>query len=207
MSVRLFAVLAGLLLLLACDDDSPTGNPATDVAWGDNQTVLIETSMGDIVIELFHDEAPITTHNFVRYVRDGFYDGLTFHRVIYGFVIQGGAFDENMDLTSSTYPPIENEAANGLQNLRGTISMARTSQVHSATSQFFINTRDNAFLDHEDDTPQGYGYAVFGRVKSGMDVVDAIESVPTGVRDGFNDVPLTPVIIERMMYRSIFTPD
>jgi len=206
MGARPGAALAVLLLLLACDVDPTAGRPPTDATWEDHNTVLIETSMGDIEIELFPIEAPVTTDNFIRYVRDGFYDGLTFHRVIENFVIQGGQFDENM-AQKSTYPPIFNEAGNGLSNLRGTIGMARTSQVHSATSQFFINTKDNPFLDHEDDTPQGYGYAVFGRVKSGMDVVDAIGSVPTGTKNGFNDVPLTPIFIDRMTYRTVFRPE
>ncbi|HEX6790063.1 MAG TPA: peptidylprolyl isomerase [Candidatus Krumholzibacteria bacterium] len=156
--------------------------------------------MGDITIELFRDDSPVTTENFIRYVQDGFYDGLIFHRVIDNFMIQGGGFDANLE-QKSTYPPIENEAGNGLSNLRGTVSMARTSVVNSATSQFFINLKDNLFLDHRDDTAPGYGYAVFGRVSSGMDVVDAIGNVPTGIMNGFNDVPVTPVVITRVSFR------
>jgi cyclophilin family peptidyl-prolyl cis-trans isomerase len=153
--------------------------------------------MGDFEIELFREEAPVSTDNFVRYVNSGFHDGLIIHRVIANFMIQGGMFDENLEQKLATYPPIQNEAGNGLQNLRGTISMARTSDPQSATSSFFINTKDNPFLDHKDNTPQGFGYAVFGRVISGMDVVDAIGVVPTGTMNGLNDVPLTPVSSRR----------
>ena len=195
-------ILAAALLVISCDDDALVGGSSSDF-WPTMQTdtVLVETSMGDITIELFRADAPITTDNFTRYVQDGFYDGLIFHRVIDNFMIQGGGFDAGLNQKPATYPPITNEAGNGLSNLRGTIGMARTNVVNSATSQFFINTRDNLFLDHHDDTPQGYGYAVFGRVTSGMDVVDAIGQVETGIKDGFNDVPVTPIIIERMSFR------
>jgi cyclophilin family peptidyl-prolyl cis-trans isomerase len=200
MNARGCAVALLCLLLLGCEDDTtPTGTQAG--SWPLVPVVFVQTSMGDFEIELYFSEAPVTTENFLRYVKNRYYDGLTFHRVIANFMIQGGGFDENMMQRGGTYPPIQNEAGNGLQNLRGTIAMARTSVPHSATSQFFINTRDNAFLDHRDDTPQGYGYAVFGRVRTGMDVVDAIENVPTGTKNGFNDVPLTPVVIEKMTYR------
>jgi cyclophilin family peptidyl-prolyl cis-trans isomerase len=154
--------------------------------------------MGNFEIELFRREAPITTENFIRYVRDEFYDGLIFHRVIQNFVCQAGQYDEFMVEKAATYPPIQNEAGNGLSNLRGTIGMVRTSDPQSATCQFYINAENNLFLDHRDDTPAGYGYAVFGKVVSGMEVVDAINDVPTGVFNGFNDVPITPIVIEKI---------
>ena len=204
MIARLCAAIAILFACAGCDDE-PVAHTTSTGTWG-GRTVVVETSMGDFEIELFREEAPVSVENFVRYVKDGFYDGLTFHRVIENFMIQGGQFDENMAQRSVKYPPIQNEAGNGLSNLRGPISMARTSEPQSATSSFFINTKDNPFLDHQDNTPQGYGYAVFGRVKSGMDVVDAIGVVKTGTKSGFNDVPLTPVIIEKMTYRW-FIPD
>jgi len=204
LSARLCVAIAILFACAGCDDD-PVSHSTSSGSWG-GKTVVVETSMGNFEIELFPEEAPVSVGNFVRYVKDGFYDGLTFHRVIANFMIQGGEFDENMAQKEATYPPIENEAGNGLPNLRGTISMARTSDPQSATSSFFINTKDNPFLDHTDDTPLGFGYAVFGRVKSGMDVVDAIGSVKTGPKNGYNDVPLTPVVIEKMTYRW-FIPD
>ncbi len=151
----------------------------------------LETSKGDIVIELNEEEAPITVANFRRYAEEGFYDGTIFHRVIKGFMIQGGGFTSDLQL-KSTHDPIANEAANGLSNERGTIAMARTPDPHSATSQFFINHADNAFLDY--DPPQ-YGYAVFGRVVEGMDVVDEIADVSTGARAWMEDVPVEPVFI------------
>jgi peptidyl-prolyl cis-trans isomerase A (cyclophilin A) len=157
-------------------------------------TVVMETSLGSIEIELDGEKAPISTQNFLKYVDDKFYDGTIFHRVISGFMIQGGGFTEKMD-QKKTHDPIKNEAANGLKNLRGTIAMARTNVVDSATAQFFINVVDNSFLDHKNPSPQGFGYAVFGKVTKGMDVVDAIRAVPTGFKDGYDDVPSTAVII------------
>ncbi|HHQ48100.1 MAG TPA: peptidyl-prolyl cis-trans isomerase [Acidobacteria bacterium] len=148
-----------------------------------------------MVLELDTAKAPVTVENFLRYVREGFYDGTVFHRVIPGFMIQGGGFTAAME-KKRTHPPIKNEAGNGLANLRGTIAMARTSQVNSANSQFFINVVDNHFLDHRDNSPRGYGYCVFGKVVEGMDVVDAIAKVKTGVSHGMRDVPVEPVIIE-----------
>ena len=156
--------------------------------------IKMETSMGDIVIELDFDNAPVTAANFQQYVEEGFYDGLIFHRVINGFMIQGGGMDENMK-EKATREPIKNEANNGLKNKCYTLSMARTMDPHSASSQFFINVKDNPFLDFSSETPQGWGYAVFGKVVEGNDVVDAIKGVPTG-RSGFHDdVPETPVSI------------
>jgi peptidyl-prolyl cis-trans isomerase A (cyclophilin A) len=153
--------------------------------------VLFSTSHGDITIELFQAKAPKTVENFLAYVDEGFFDGTVFHRVIPGFVIQGGGFDENMR-QKPTRPPVVNEADNGLKNLRGTLSMARTREVNSATSQFFINLQDNAFLDHGE---RDFGYAVFAQVSDGMDMVDAIAAVSTGTRGGHQDVPLEPVVI------------
>ena len=150
-----------------------------------------ETSLGDFSVELFEKEAPRTVANFLKYVEDQFFDGTIFHRVVPGFVIQGGGMEPG-PTQKPTRPPIQNEATNGLENLRGTLSMARTSDIHSATSQFFINLTDNDFLDH---APGNYGYAVFGRVTSGMDVVDAIAAVPTTRRRGHGDVPVDEVVI------------
>jgi len=164
------------------------------IAQEKNPIVLLQTSLGDIKIELYRDKAPITVDNFLRYVNDHFYDGTIFHRVIPNFMIQGGGFDKEMR-QKPTRPPIKNEANNGLKNTAGTIAMARTSAVDSATSQFFINTKDNPFLDHRDNSPAGYGYAVFGKVVEGMDVVHKIEHVKTGSRAGHRDVPLEPVVL------------
>ncbi len=154
--------------------------------------VKFETSLGDFVIELFADKAPATVENFLRYVDDGHFDGTVFHRVIPGFVIQGGGMTEDMS-QKPTRKPIENEATNGLKNLRGTLSMARTNDINSATSQFFVNLVDNAFLDHQG--PRNFGYAVFGKVVEGMDVIDAIAKVQTGRKRGHDDVPVEPVVV------------
>lgn len=157
--------------------------------------VKLHTSLGDIVIQLNAEKAPVTTANFLGYVKDGFYDGTIFHRIIKNFMAQGGGFTEKWD-QKSTKAPIENEADNGLLNNRGTIAMARTSDPQSATAQFFINYVDNGFLNFKSKTPQGYGYAVFGEVVEGMDVVDKMATVPTG-RGGPmpTDVPQTPIVI------------
>ena len=155
-----------------------------------NPTVIVKTSKGDITIRLNPDKAPVTVQNFLDYVDAGFYAGTIFHRVIDGFMIQGGGLDAQLR-QKTTRPPIKNEAYNGLRNRRGTIAMARTSVIDSATSQFFINVVDNAFLDFRAPNPQGFGYCVFGEVIDGMDVVDAIKSVPT--RPG--DVPVETVAI------------
>jgi peptidyl-prolyl cis-trans isomerase B (cyclophilin B) len=159
-----------------------------------NPKVIMETSMGSITIELFADKAPISVRNFLTYVKEGFYDGLVFHRVIKGFMIQGGGMDENLQPKKTRFA-IKNEANNGLKNLRGTLAMARTAIVDSATSQFFINVVDNPFLDYKGKRPEEFGYAVFGQVADGMDVVDAIKEVKTGNRGGHADVPLEPVSI------------
>jgi cyclophilin family peptidyl-prolyl cis-trans isomerase len=154
--------------------------------------ITIATNQGDIVIELFEEESPVSCANFRQYALQGFFDDTIFHRVIPNFMIQGGGMTADMS-SKSTRPPIRNEAANGRKNLRGTVAMARTSAVDSATSQFFINLRDNAFLDHGG---RDFGYAVFGRVTEGMDVVDAIAGVATGRKAGHDDVPLEPVVIK-----------
>ncbi|MEQ8492810.1 MAG: peptidylprolyl isomerase [Gammaproteobacteria bacterium] len=158
--------------------------------------MVLVTSQGEITVELAAAEAPKSTANFLEYVRAGFYDGTIFHRVIPGFMIQGGGYTPAM-ARKETGDPIENEAANGLANTRGTLAMARTSDPHSATAQFFVNVVDNDFLDHREPSPRGWGYAVFGRVVDGMDVVDAIAATPTGRTAGMSDVPLEAVVIER----------
>ncbi len=163
---------------------------------GKNPMVVMSTTMGDIKIELDAAKAPKTVENFLAYVKDKHYDGTIFHRVIADFMIQGGGYDKDMNERKPVRPPIKNEAGNGLKNTVGTIAMARTSDPHSATAQFFINVKDNAFLDHRDDTPQGFGYAVFGRVVEGMDVVDRIEKVKTSTKGPHQDVPVNPVYIE-----------
>ena len=160
-----------------------------------NPSVLLSTSLGDITIELDAEKAPVTVANFLSYVDEQFYDGTIFHRVIKGFMIQGGGFTADM-AQKRTKAPIKNEANNGLKNTRGTIAMARTSIVDSATAQFFINSVDNDFLDFRAPTPDGYGYAVFGKVTSGLDVVDKISAVRTGIAHGMRDVPLQPVVIK-----------
>ncbi len=157
--------------------------------------VAMRTSLGDLRIELFPDDAPETAANFLEYVEDGFYDGTIFHRVVRGFVIQGGGFTAEME-EKDTRPPIRNEATNGLRNRRGTLAMARTGDPHSASAQFFVNTKDNAMLNHTGQDQRGWGYAVFGRVISGMETVDRIEASAVVSRAGFNDVPDTPVVIE-----------
>jgi cyclophilin family peptidyl-prolyl cis-trans isomerase len=157
----------------------------------------IETSMGTITLELNAEKAPETVANFVRYAQDGFYDGTIFHRVIDGFMIQGGGFTKEMN-QKETRAPIRNEAMNGLKNVRGTIAMARTMVVDSATSQFFINLVDNDFLDFTAPTPQGFGYAVFGAVTDGLEVVDAIGKVKTGFAGAHQNVPETAVVIRKV---------
>lgn len=156
--------------------------------------VLLQTSMGDIEIELDSEHAPITTKNFLDYVNSGFYENLTFHRVIPGFMIQGGGADDQLKFKDNN-PPIKNEADNGLKNDRGTIAMARTSEINSATSQFFINVVNNDFLNYK--SPEQYGYAVFGKVTKGMDIVDKIVSVPTKRVGPHQNVPVEPIYIKK----------
>ena len=161
-----------------------------------NPQVRLETSQGEILLELDAAKAPATVANFLDYVRDGHYDGTVFHRVIPGFMIQGGGMTTDLK-PKQTRAPVKNEAGNGLQNLAGTIAMARTQVVDSATSQFFINTADNAFLNHSGSSPATFGYAVFGKVVAGMETVRAIEQVATGSRGMHQDVPKEPVTIDR----------
>jgi len=183
------AVAAALTLSVAANTlaaEAPAKNPI----------VTIKTSMGDITAELYADKAPLSTKNFVDYAKAGYYDGTVFHRVIDGFMIQGGGMDAALNPKPGQKGPIKNEADNGLKNEVGTLAMARTNAPDSATSQFFINVADNAFLDHRNKTPQGFGYAVFGRVTAGMDVVDKIKGVPTGNKGMYQDVPNEAVTIE-----------
>ena len=162
-----------------------------------NPRVLIETSQGNVVVELFPGNAPQSVGNFLNYAQSGFYDGLIFHRVIPGFMVQGGGMTPDM-AEKPKNAPIQNEADNGLKNLRGTLAMARTMDPHSASSQFFINVADNAFLNHRGKSVEGWGYAVFGQVVDGMDVVDAIVAVPRGRTGPHDDVPKTPVLMQRV---------
>lgn len=163
----------------------------------DNPQVLMETNFGSILIELYPEKAPETVENFLAYVKEGFYDGTIFHRVIPNFMVQGGGFTPDMN-KKHTRAPIKNEADNGLRNQIGTIAMARTNDPHSATAQFFINVAQNSFLDFREKTSRAYGYAVFGRVIKGMKVVNQIRQVKTGFKNGHGDVPLEPVIIEKV---------
>ena len=162
-----------------------------------NPRVLIETDKGNITVEVFPIQAPRSAANFLRYVKSGFYDGLMFHRVIPGFMIQGGGMLPDMS-EKPNGTPILNEAGNGLKNLRGTLAMARTGDPHSATSQFFINVKDNDFLNHRGESVEGWGYAVFGQVVDGMNVVDAIVAVPRGKRGPHGDVPIEPIVMHRV---------
>ena len=157
--------------------------------------ILMTTTVGPMTLELDADNAPKTVENFLSYVSDGFYDGTIFHRVINNFMVQGGGFTADME-QKATQAPIENEANNGLKNGRGTLAMARTQDPHSATAQFFINVQDNDFLNHTGENMQGWGYAVFGKVTDGEDVLDKIRCVETGSQAGHQDVPVEPIIIE-----------
>jgi cyclophilin family peptidyl-prolyl cis-trans isomerase len=189
MVVGMVMALATVAVAAEQKGETPVATTAT------GPVVLMKTSQGDIKIELDREKAPATVENFLVYVNDKFYDGTIFHRVIPAFMIQGGGFDKDMQ-QKKTKAPIKNEAGNGLKNLNGTIAMARTSDPNSATAQFFINTKDNAFLDHRNDTPQGYGYAVFGKVIEGQDVVKKIEQVQTTTKAPHENVPVTAVVIE-----------
>src|SRR6266487_662498 len=168
---------------------------AAPLAWAQNPRVEFKTGMGAFTLELYPDKAPKTVANFLQYAKSGFYDGTIFHRVIDGFMIQGGGFQPDMR-QKPTQGTIKNEAGNGLKNENGTIAMARTPDPHSATAQFFINVKDNGFLDYRDSSPQGYGYAVFGRVVEGMDTVMRISKVPTAASGQHGNVPQKPVVIE-----------
>lgn len=186
---RLTLLLVGALFLLSlgqanADDQHPR--------------VRMSTTFGDILLELDREKAPKSVDNFLRYMQEGYYDGTIFHRVIDGFMVQGGGFTQEFQ-KKQTHAQIENEANNGLKNLTGTVAMARTNDPHSATAQFFINVANNGFLDHRSPSPRGWGYAVFGKVVEGMDVVDKIRRTPTGSGGPFpKDVPSTTVVIQRV---------
>lgn len=165
---------------------------------GERPRVLMQTTLGDVIIELYPDKAPVSVENFLGYVEEGFYDGTIMHRVVRDFVIQGGGYTPRWK-EKPTQAPIPNEAGNGLRNRRGAVAVARPVEPDSGTSQFFISVVDNRMLDHQNDTVQGYGYAVFGRVVQGMKVVDRINQVPTGKRKEMRDVPLDPVIVKRII--------
>jgi peptidyl-prolyl cis-trans isomerase A (cyclophilin A)/peptidyl-prolyl cis-trans isomerase B (cyclophilin B) len=185
--MRIFGLLV-ITLALSFSAASQAANPKVE----------IRTSLGNLVVELYSDKAPKTVDNFLRYVKDGHYRNTVFHRVIPGFMVQGGGFDKSL-AQKPTRQPVGNEAANGLRNDIGTIAMARTSDPNSATAQFFINVANNTFLNHTSPTPRGYGYTVFGKVINGMDVVEKIAAVPTAARGPFpGDVPRTDVVIEEI---------
>jgi peptidyl-prolyl cis-trans isomerase B (cyclophilin B) len=193
-------LLAGLVMAITVAVAPATGltqDNSTSKQGADMVTVTMETNKGVITLELDREKAPDSVENFVTYAKSGHYDGTIFHRVIPGFMIQGGGFDTSMQ-QKDTNPPIKNEAANGLKNDKGTVAMARTNVPDSATSQFFINVKDNDFLNHTSPTPQGWGYAVFGKVTDGMDVVESIENVSTANKGGQQDVPVSEVIIEKV---------
>lgn len=188
MGKRLFVMIA-IILIGVCTMNNLEAN--------ENVDVKLITNKGTIELELYADKAPITVENFIKYANDGFFNGTVFHRVINNFMIQGGGFTIEGDHKTDTYEQIQNEADNMLSNEVGTIAMARTNNPHSATSQFFINVKDNSFLDHQ-DKKRGWGYCVFGKVTKGMDIVDAIKVVPTHVnpKTGMQDWPVEEIIIE-----------
>ena len=172
------------------------GQPPPATPAPGNPVAVISTSMGEITVELFKDRAPVSVANFLQYANEGFFDGTIFHRVVASFMIQGGGFTSDL-VEKPTRPPIRNEATNGLNNVRGTLAMARTESLRSATAQFFVNVADNRFkLDHRGYSPADFGYAVFGRVLSGMDVCDRIAAVKTRVAGPHDDVPVEPVVIK-----------
>ena len=190
---RLFIALALASVIATTATAADTGAPR----------VVLDTSQGAITVELFAEQAPLSVANFLDYVRAGYYDDTVFHRVIPGFMVQGGGMTADL-IRKPAREPVMNEADNGLANTRGTLALARTQDPHSATSQFFINVVDNGFLDHQSQTARGWGYAVFGRVSAGMDVVDAIAAMPTGVVEGMPDVPIEAIVIKtaRVLDRS-----
>ena len=196
--------LAFFVLITGCNSNTETPVAKPAAASTNSQTsgvkksminVKMETSSGTIMLELDAEKAPLTVANIEAYVRDGFYDGLVFHRVIPNFMVQGGGFNSNMTEKSDKRAPVKNEANNGLKNDRGTLAMARTNDPHSASSQFFINLKDNDFLNHTSESGSGWGYAVFGKVSEGMDIVDLIAAVKTGQNGPHGDVPLEAITI------------
>jgi cyclophilin family peptidyl-prolyl cis-trans isomerase len=182
-------------LTLALMQASPAAQNSSPEPVPGNPLVVVETSAGSFTIELFKDKAPVSVENFLQYVRDGFYSGTIFHRVVPGYVIQGGGFTEDL-AEKRTRPPIQNEADNKISNRRGTVAVARTRALRSGTSQFFVNLANNTSLDFTGYSPEEFGYAVFGRVIAGMDVVDRIGAIPTSDRGGMANVPVAPVIIK-----------
>lgn len=185
----LFALFS-MIAIPSCANENDTTGASKMI------TVLITTNQGDITLELDSEKAPDSVANFVQYANDGHYNGTIFHRVIPGFMVQGGGFTPDMK-QKETRPPVKNEADNGLKNIKGSVAMARTNAPHSATSQFFINLKDNGFLDYPGQ--DGWGYCVFGKVTDGLDVITAIEKVKTGNRNGMGDVPLEDVVIETVV--------
>ena len=196
MKTRNFKIFIPLLVALTSCVDVIENDEANNLMENKMTQVTIKTSVGDIQLELNDEKAPITVENFKTIASSGYYEGTIFHRVINGFMIQGGGLTADMNNKSSGTGPIQNEANNGLPNDRGTIAMARTMDPHSATSQFFINHKDNAFLNHTGETSQGWGYAVFGMVTEGMDVVDQIAEVATGSSGAYQDAPEEVITIE-----------
>jgi len=196
LKTRNFKIFIPLLVALTSCVDVIENDEANNLMENKMTQVTIKTSVGDIQLELNDEKAPITVENFKTIASSGYYEGTIFHRVINGFMIQGGGLTADMNNKSSGTGPIQNEANNGLPNDRGTIAMARTMDPHSATSQFFINHKDNAFLNHTEETSQGWGYAVFGMVTEGMDVVDQIAEVATGSSGAYQDVPEEVITIE-----------
>ena len=199
-SLTFFLLLSGCNAETQKPAEKPAEQPTQTQTSGVNKSmtnVKMETSKGTIVLALDANKAPLTVANIEAYIKDGFYDGLVFHRVIPNFMVQGGGMNADMSEKADKRAPIKNEANNGLKNDRGTLAMARTPDPHSASSQFFVNVADNAFLNFKSETSQGWGYAVFGKVTDGMDVVDTIVGVKTGTRGGHQDVPAEPVTIDK----------
>ncbi|MFV1985343.1 MAG: peptidylprolyl isomerase [Thiohalomonadales bacterium] len=191
-----YSIILAIILLGACDSSSESPSQQPDLNSGSYECVSLQTNMGEITLALDKVKAPVSVGNFLSYTNSQFYDGTIFHRVIDGFMIQGGGYSEDI-IKKQTNAPIANEADNGLRNSRGSIAAARTSEPHSATSQFYINSVDNNFLDYKEKTIPGWGYAVFGSVVGGMDVVDTISKVPTDQADAIlNDVPISNIVVE-----------
>ena len=194
--IKTLVIFSTSLLLLSSCGDRTSNNEIEKIMEKTMTQVTIKTSVGDVQLELNNEKAPITVENFKTIANSGYYEGTIFHRVINGFMVQGGGLTADMNNKSSGTSPIQNEANNGLSNDRGTIAMARTIDPHSATSQFFINHKDNGFLDHTGENSQGWGYAVFGAVTEGMEIVDQIAEVATGSSGGHQDVPVEVITIE-----------
>jgi Peptidyl-prolyl cis-trans isomerase (rotamase) - cyclophilin family len=194
--IKTLVIFSTSLLLLSSCGDRTSNNEIEKIMEKTMTQVTIKTSVGDIQLELNNEKAPITVENFKTIANSGYYEGTVFHRVINGFMVQGGGLTADMNNKSSGTSPIQNEANNGLSNDRGTIAMARTMDPHSATSQFFINHKDNGFLNHTGENSQGWGYAVFGAVTEGMEIVDQIAEVATGSSGGHQDVPIEVITIE-----------